>query len=576
MSDSFTLIFIWLLWGYLKQKSHRLTTIYTKAIDIWGIIFATVILVIFTLHSFAIYWQYLEPSIRSIIVILLLLFAIIYRTWEKINNWTFYSLGWALELLTINITAIFNQSLITLAVVNVILGFSLQILGELWNKKTGKVHFLSSLHILPLLYGGLGTALRWNVLNIWTGLISLIFALIIMGIGRRKEQFKPLIYLAFILVSWSAYELLFYQISSFSWGDKYLSMAALATTIMYVYRLSYPWLSSYLNLTTRDLKIIAHLHWILGTIFLGFSLLYPFTSKPLIGLSAGVFLSQYAILEGRNFSDPIKGEVWVYLGFIEAISVAIYGVLTISFSPYFYNFLNSWIGTILALSGVVIYSLPWRQWSWSRRPWNLLAFVLPLTGVLTTFFSLNYINLWVAAICYGVLAKMSQKPRLFYLSLLFINIAAYPWINQLNLLPSLLYSSLLWLSLLLVIIIEPRCQGEARKNIRYYLRLIATGFLCINTLVSYTNIIPGILGLILIFLGLSLKIRAFLFMGTFTFILNIFYQLVILSFSYPLLKWMLGLLIGLIFIWIAASFENRRTQISTLVNHWMREFDNWE
>ena len=102
-----------------------------------------------------------------------------------------------------------------------------------------------------------------------------------------------------------------------------------------------------------------------------------------------------------------------------------YGVLKLSTSIYFNQLVNYWTGTVLALLGVVIYSLPWRQWGWSRRPWNLLAFVLPFIGVLTTFISWNAINLWVAAICYGVLAKMSQKPRLFYLSLLLINISYY-------------------------------------------------------------------------------------------------------------------------------------------------------
>ena len=576
ISDSLTLITLWLLWSYLKRKNNRLATIYTKVIDVWGIILCAIILVLLTFHSVAIYWQYIEPSLMSIMAILLLFFAIIYRTRQQTNNYTFYALGSALELFTIHLIAVFDQSLITLAIVNVILGFILQVLGEWWQTRTQTAEALSSLHILPLLYGALGTALRWNFFNSWTGLASFGFALIVIGIGRRKEQFKPLVYLATLLVSWSAYELLFYQIASFSWGDKYLSMAALATTIMYGYRLYSPWLSSYLHLTARELKIMAHLHWILGSIFLGVSLLYPFTSRPIIGLGSGVFLSQYAIMEGRNFLKPVQGEIWVYLGFLEAGSVGAYALLTLPFSNYFNNLLNHWIGLVLPLLGVVVYSLPWGQWGWSRRPWNLLAFVLPLIGGLTTLLSLNYINLWVAAICYGVLAKMSQKPRLFYLSLLLVNIAAYPWINQLNALGSLAYSIVLWLSLLLIIMIEPRCQGERGKPIRHYLRLIATGFLCMNTIFSYTNIIPGIVGLTLIVLGLSLRIRAFLFIGTLTFIINVFYQLVILSFSYPLLKWILGLLIGLTFIWIAASFENRRTQISTLVNHWMREFAHWE
>ncbi|CCQ51595.1 hypothetical protein CWATWH8502_617 [Crocosphaera watsonii WH 8502] len=39
---------------------------------------------------------------------------------------------------------------------------------------------------------------------------------------------------------------------------------------------------------------------------------------------------------------------------------------------------------------------------------------------------------------------------------------------------------------------------------------------------------------------------------------------------------MIGLLLGLMFIWIAASFENRRTQMTTIINHWVEEFEQWE
>ena len=68
----------------------------------------------------------------------------------------FYTFGWSLELLTINIKTKFSQSLILLAIVNIILGILLQLIGKWWTRKTGERQFLSSLHILPLLYGGSG------------------------------------------------------------------------------------------------------------------------------------------------------------------------------------------------------------------------------------------------------------------------------------------------------------------------------------------------------------------------------------------------------------------------------------
>ncbi len=570
VSDSITLIILWLFWSYLKEKSQPLINIYRKVVDTWGIIICGVLLTTLTLHSVAIYWNYINPSVTVIIAIAILFLAILYRTRKQANNLMFYTLGWTLELLTINITTKLSQSLILLAFVNIILGVLFQFIGEWWQKRRENTQFLSSLHILPFLYGALGTALRWNFFNRFTGLISLGLAIIIIGIGRRKQQFKPLIYLGVAIIYCSAYELLFYQISDLSWGNKYLSMAALATTIMYFYRLTSPLLSSYLHLTRRELKIVAHLHWILGSVSLGLSLLYPVQSQQLIGLTSSLFLTQYAILEGRNFLDKRQGEIWVYLGFLEAGGTAIYSILSFP-SVLLLNI----IGSILSLLSIVIYTLPWRQWGWSKRPWNRLAFILPLIGVISSF---NFLTLVVASICYGILSKLSDKPRLFYPSLLLLNIAVYN--NRLTVpqLSPLLYSSLLCLSLLSIIFFEPYCQTEEGKSIRHSLRLVATGILCTVSFLYYREpgIIPGLLGLTLMIAGLGLKTRGFLFTGTVTFLITVFYQLVIVSFSYPLLKWIVGLLLGLMFIWIAANFENRRTQMSTLINHWMQEFETWD
>ena len=237
--------------------------------------------------------------------------------------------------------------------------------------------------------------------------------------------------------------------------------------------------------------------------------------------------------------------------------------------------LSNVIGAIFSLLSIVVYTLPWRQWGWSKRPWNLLAFTSPSMGVVSDFHSLT---LLVASITYAMLAQLSNKSRLFYPSLLFINCAAYNYISQFTQIFPLLYSSLFCLSLLLLIVIEPYCQGETRKSLRHYIRIVATGNLGTVSLLFYkqTGIIPGLIGLSFMIVGLGFKTRAFLFTGTITFLITVFYQLVILSFTYPLLKWMFGLLLGLMFIWIAASFENRRTQINTIINHWIEEFDRWE
>jgi len=64
--------------------------------------------------------------------------------------------------------------------------------------------------------------------------------------------------------------------------------------------------------------------------------------------------------------------------------------------------------------------------------------------------------------------------------------------------------------------------------------------------------------------------------GTATFVLTVFYQLVVLSFRYPFSKWVIGLIAGIIFISIAANFEQRREQILGIFQNWANQWREWE
>ena len=72
------------------------------------------------------------------------------------------------------------------------------------------------------------------------------------------------------------------------------------------------------------------------------------------------------------------------------------------------------------------------------------------------------------------------------------------------------------------------------------------------------------------------RVRAFLYVGTAAFFITSVYQLVIFSQHYPFLKWVVGLLIGIILISVAANFETRRTQINTLIRNTNDEFQEWQ
>jgi len=81
---------------------------------------------------------------------------------------------------------------------------------------------------------------------------------------------------------------------------------------------------------------------------------------------------------------------------------------------------------------------------------------------------------------------------------------------------------------------------------------------------------------VFILAGLLQRVRAFLYVGTLTFILQIFWQLWRFISDYSLLLWVLGIILGLTLIWVAATFEARRSQMNVLLQHWIIELEDWQ
>jgi hypothetical protein len=117
-----------------------------------------------------------------------------------------------------------------------------------------------------------------------------------------------------------------------------------------------------------------------------------------------------------------------------------------------------------------------------------------------------------------------------------------------------------------------------QRQIRHYLRIFGSGGICLVALLFHqgTGLIPGMISTITIFAGLILRVRAFLFVGTATFLLTAFYQLVVLIARYPFFKWVVGLIVGIIFIGMAANFETRREQIASVFRNSRSELNVWE
>lgn len=578
LAGTMILLGIWLLRQFLKKYTAKITRLYSKSCDYWGFVLCVSLLLFLSLHSWLLYWDVLSASFTSILASIILFIAIVYRSLPTPNNWTMYGLGWSLELLTIEVLGLTEISLIYLAIANIILGVITQVIGNWWYRISGQSAYLSSWHILPLLYGALGAALRWNIFNNLTGLTSLGLVIIAIGVGRRKEEFKPLIYLGLAVLSLSAYEILLYPIANLSRGDQLLAMAALATSFVYAYSLLNPLLANYLYISPRNLKKVAHLHWALGSFFLGLAVFYPVVVNQLIGLSTGLFLTSYALIQGRHNPQIKQAEIWVYIGILEAAAVASYAASQIQFLGLFAEVLVPWSAGLISLTSVAFYFIPWTLLGWPPRPWQICAFFLPLISIIVTINTVNNGSLLIASISYLFIAFYKQKRRLLYLSLILFDWLIWRLLVAFQLNIPFALACLLGLSLLITVKIDPACDGVSGKNVRHNLRLLGTGIICVSSLFLYskTGIVPGITGLVFIFAGLGWQIRAFLYMGTFTFVIDVCYQLIILSFSYPLLKWIIGLLIGLTFIWIAANFETRRHQIITWFQDWNQTLNQWD
>ena len=215
-------------------------------------------------------------------------------------------------------------------------------------------------------------------------------------------------------------------------------------------------------------------------------------------------------------------------------------------------------------------------------PWYVIPLVLATVSLiilLNTNEFLGYIFTTITILYYLILARSNQQIRLTYFALFLANLILFR-----ELVSAKIDQDLLWwvtpvaLSCLYIAQVDSSLKHPQKRQNRHIIRCVATGLICVTALFTHqwTGIIPGIFSLIAIFAGLGLKIRAFLYIGTATFLINACNQLIILNTTYSFLKWIIGFMIGLCFIWIAANFETRRDQVISLFQDRVTEFDDWE
>lgn len=575
---------LWLLRGWIMHRHIRLSEIYASTLNGWAIALTILNLSILTVYFFSIFLTVyvfyaslpIQPSpdaAKIFLAAVLSTGAITYRLWQQPTNLGFYGIAWGVELAVAGVVLQTGASLTNLAIAHLALGLVTQLSGDLWVRRSSL--YLSSWHAIPIIYAALGLIVAHNKFTATTGLYTLAAALTGVGVARRQTHLKPLSFLSIFGISFAAYELLVYQLlqaSAGKLGDGIVLLAMLSAAIAIAYRFLSRWLLSYWRLSPQELRSIAHFHWAGGSLLL---LLALWGSLSYTGInnwiSVTALVATYAIWQGRT------NEKWIYVGVFEALAALTYLLYRILPEPT----LVSWGGAIACLVAYAFYTLPWQVWGWSIGPWRQSAAIVPAAIVLVTFWGIAIQSLLIVAGFYAWLARVENRIRLSYLSIFLADWAILRLLVEWDISAPLWYTSVLSGSLLYIAQVDPNLRSPLETEKRHILRTLATGLFCLTALYqSDPSLWQGLLTLAfsfgLILAGLTLRVRAFLYVGTATFIIKVLRQLWLFINNYSLLLWALGIVIGLIFIWIAATFESRRSQAIALVQYWIRELESWE
>jgi hypothetical protein len=575
----------------IEAKNYKLIGKYILATDYWAIALITVEIIGLSL----IYSRITEVNadIQYLLSIILITTAIIWRYRQQPNNLVLYTLVWLGELLGIGVTFFLGGNGLTGAITNIVMGFLALGLVRWLTLKTSAWAELNLTH-LPLIYAGLGILWRLSYFNASTGWLTLGAALILINTQQNNHQLvrtnahSPLqaimyyafnlnwyqltSYLGFAGITFGIYEIVIYQMqqsSGESFADGLTILALVAAAIAFCYRLGVWWYrqrqqTTFWHLSLTQVTLIAHLHWaissILKIIAAGIAIESATPRLTYISIATSFCLGAYALIQGRDrHPETTSNKVndwWVYVGLVEITATLVYSRLIISRLSLF----DPWRIIFTCAVALAIYQIPWQNLGWRVTPWQHTALIMPALMALVTAEDISYFSLLVTAIFYLRIAYVQQNLRWSYISLGFINWATIRWVWQYNT-EFIWLAGIISLSILYIAQVDPYLKSHRQP--RHYVRLLGSSILCITALFYQDlGIIPGVISFGLIFIGLGLKIRAFLFAGTITLILTAIYQLIILVVINSFFKWIIGLLAGICSIIIAAKFEQKRDYTS--------------
>jgi hypothetical protein len=559
-----------------------LVALYQGACDRWGHLLALGLLGWATVYLAFAYLGWASPQLRLGLGMGGLLLALGLRYWGQPRPRALYLAGWGVELLvaSLGIGLGITPDPVSLAVPTLALGAIALGLATVTERSRPPLDptLVSPLRTLTLLYAGLALALRAYTATAWTGWLMVGGALLILEGGcRRPSPLARGLALGLLSVGW--YELVIFQLLRGPAGaavDGLVVLAGVAALIMAVYRLAAGPIDRRLGLPRGELIWAAHLHWLVGSLLLlgvGIGAAGGGATLGGLGLAIATALVGYALAQGRGPDDAAQA-AWVYTGLVELIGWVALGR---SLFPALSIF-DPWWGVVASALAVPIYWLPWAAWGWSQRPWRVMAVGVPLAIALVTGGLGHIPTLWVLAGFYGWLAWHSGKIQISYLSAVCIVWAIWVWLETQALDDGLAWVLPLGLALIYFAQVDPGLKLAERKEQRHWLRAIALALILLTALLSnrWTGLPVGALALGAIAAGLLLRVRAPLYVGTAVFGLNALNQLVLLNAAFPFLKWVVGILLGIALIWIAADVERRRDQWLQISQTWGQDLDQWQ
>jgi hypothetical protein len=406
-----------------------------------------------------------------------------------------------------------------------------------------------------------------------TGLYSVAASLILILVGRRSSRFHLLSYIGLVGISLGVDEAVIYPLlhaSGGNFGDG-LTIVAIVSALLALLHQSLRDRLAKFCLPAAALEAAASIHWGLGTLL---------TIAAANGLSnwgewlwiiASGTLGITILWQGRQRSTGI------YLGFGQWVGTIGYWLHKVLPSLS----IAHWGAVIASIIAYGVFSIDWEAWGWSRKPWHDCATGLPLAIAGLTAGTINPPCLLLTAAFYGTYAWKTDRIRLSYFGLLLSIWGLCKWLLELGVTDPIWYTAIVSLAILFIVEVEPDLQVNTAREQRHWIRCLALGLFCITLFydpwdrIWLRGIMTIALSLGMSLIGIVRRTRADLYIGTVTFVLGVLRLLWLFIADYSLLLWAIGIALGLLLIWVAATFESRRSQTIAWVEYWLSELDDW-